>query len=991
MGQYDIQLDAPGLLRAESLNISIKFDRTGPTTGRISWNIPTPAAGCGAFSQAYSGMIVTVDTTPTAVNKIPVNGITYNSDPTVDQNLFAGDKIGTSLVVGTFYNDLITTFFDITGLTANTPYYVTGFPVDAQIRYFIEGVHAYSMDYTVDGSVGTSGTQIAILNVGVNPNGFSLDGTGPSGVLPNDFTGLVPGITYQFKCQLGIVPRPKNPVDPLYGGQNAPVYTITVSGTNASKYVDLVAEINKQFALIGNPVQGPYAPNTGAFYWNATLTKLYQWNGSMNVELPVIIQATAPSIVSDGTYWLNPTTFVLKYRTGGVWTTPTVIKSTVDPQNPIADTTYWFDGAVGYLWNGTSWCLVDTTISPTDPSTIVPTTSGAFWYDTINKTLYKWDSVFEMWITVNDVRYFQDPNALSVGAYWFDESSNTLSAWNTPNPGWNQQSNVSVSETQPSTPAPGKFWYNPTTGILEQFNGTIWVILPVLAYPSDPTIRHSCDLWWDTTANVLKVWDLVNSAWKIVTTFYQQATDPSVKPIIAEGSLWFDSIHNVLYVWKNNCFKVVDYINYPTDPTLVLPFGTVWYNPTTKVWRAINISSVWAIIVPIITENDPASLPIGTYWYDTTTQTLQQWNGISWISLLFSSTSPAPALGFLWFNSSVNKLMLWNGTMWELAPVQAMVELDGNGNLLFTDTRVSSISYIQLADLTLWSALTVPYRFNNPKPGTDSVSNQPSYEQVGIGTDGSNDQQLKLMTEIRYELGYPQVDVEVTPEQLDYAISRALGEFRMHSSLAYKRGFMFMQVSPETQRYILSNKIAGMDKIVDIMGIYRLTSSFLSSAHGAGLYGQVVLQQLYNMGTFDLLSYHIMTEYTKTMEQLFAAKLTFTWNEQTRELWIHHRFPLTEPYVSMEVSMERTESEIISDRYARPWIRRYATAVTKLMLAETRGKYQSLPGASGNISLNANDLRQSANEMIAECMKEIFDYVADKPEEWGMVSQFNFG
>jgi hypothetical protein len=402
-------------------------------------------------------------------------------------------------------------------------------------------------------------------------------------------------------------------------------------------------------------------------------------------------------------------------------------------------------------------------------------------------------------------------------------------------------------------------------------------------------------------------------------------------------------------------------------------------------------SQNWSVIEPVISENDPTSLPTGTFWFDTTNSSLQMWNGISWVTVSYSTSSPAPTTGTNWFNSSLGKLMTWDGTVWELASVRATVELTSNGNLIFTDTLVNSSSFVAVHDITLFQSLGVSYSFYDPKPGTDGVSSQPSYEQLGIGTDGTDDQRLKLMTEIRYEMGYPNVDVEVTPEQLDYAISKALEEFRAHSSLAYKRGFMFMQVSPETQRYLLTNKISGMDKIVDIMGIYRLTSSFLSSAHGAGLFGQVVLQQLYNMGTFDLLSYHIMTEYTKTMEQLFAAKLTFTWNEQTRELWIHHRFPQTEPYVSMEVSVERTEQEIMSDRYARPWIRRWATAVTRLMLAETRGKYSTLPGASGSITLNANDLRMAAKETMEQCMQEIFDYVADRPEEYGMATSFIFG
>jgi hypothetical protein len=145
------------------------------------------------------------------------------------------------------------------------------------------------------------------------------------------------------------------------------------------------------------------------------------------------------------------------------------------------------------------------------------------------------------------------------------------------------------------------------------------------------------------------------------------------------------------------------------------------------------------------------------------------------------------------------------------------------------------------------------------------------------------------------------------------------------------------------------------------------------------------------MGTFDLLSYHIMAEYTKQMEVLFAARLTFTWHEQSRELWIHHRFPFSEPMVSVEATVERTEQDLLTDRYTRPWLRRYALATSRLMLAEIRGKYGTLPGAGGGISLNASDLRMAAKEEIDVCIQEIDDFIADRPEEIGLGAFYTMG
>jgi hypothetical protein len=62
-----------------------------------------------------------------------------------------------------------------------------------------------------------------------------------------------------------------------------------------------------------------------------------------------------------------------------------------------------------------------------------------------------------------------------------------------------------------------------------------------------------------------------------------------------------------------------------------------------------------------------------------------------------------------------------------------------------------------------------------------------------------------------------------------------------------------------------------------------------------------------------------------------------------------------------------------------------------MMLAEIRGKFSSLPGAGGAITLNASDLRQQATADIEACIGEIDDYIVDGPDGYGMGASFTFG
>lgn len=979
MGTFDIRPDAPGLLRVESLNTTIKFDRTGPTTGRISWNIPTPAAGCTADTQAYCGMLVTLDTTPASSSKLPTNNTVYSSDPTGDANLFAGDKIGTAMVVGAFYQDRDTTFFDVTGLKQNSPYYVSGFPVDCEFRYFKEGVHAYSTDMRTEESdihKDTNGSQVVALN-------------GEMGVQPTDVTGLVNNIEYTFDLQLGTVPAPQGPT---YNQQCLPTtatYNISVMGENAGTYSALVDEINKQLSLLDHPAMGPQPPNTNAYFYNLTAKKLFLWNGYTHVEQEHIRSATAPNIVADGTYWYHPTTNVLKKYVAASWVVVNYIRLETDPTAPACDT-YWYDGTTGYRWNGITWQPVVTYTQVDNPSFIVTPACGAFWYDTIRSTLSAWDDGLDMWTVTTAVQYHIAPNTLPQGTYWFNEAGNQLLIRT--GASWTAAVNVSISENAPSTPANGKYWYNPTTLELYQYNSTTstWVQLDVVVFPTDPTDVDSCELWWDTDTDVLSMWNSVQSVWEPVSTFFQQDIDPTEPPTITNGSVWFDPDTQTLAVWQDVCFKDTLFINWPTDPTVGLPAGTVWVQPSTGIVREWNGTS-WVVVAPTVSTNDPALLPAGTYWFNTGTSALSQWNGLAWVSLVYSSYPLTPTKDTTWFDTSTNTLMVWNGTTWEVGTTRATASLNCAGNIEIVDNNPGSLSMVKITDVTLFAALDVDASILSPQPGTDGVSRESSYLELGIGTDGSPDERLKLMNEIRYDLGYPTVDVELSNEQLDLAITKSLEEIRSKTSVAYKRGFFFMHINAETQRYLLTNKIQGMNKIVTVLGVYRLTSSFLSSAHGAGVYGQIVIQHLYNMGTFDLLSFHLMSEYTELMEMLFAGRITFTWNENRRELWIHQRFPFHERMVLIEAATERTEQDIISDRWCRPWLRKYASAQARLMLAEIRGKYSTLPGAGGGVTLNASDLRQKATEDIQACMDEIDNYQVDKPEDYGLGAQFVLG
>jgi hypothetical protein len=984
MGTFDTRNDTPLLLNKEALDITLKFDRTGPTTGRISWNIPTPATGCDSTTQAYCGMVLTLDTVAAVAGSAPLDGQTYTGDPTGDVNLHAGDKLGSALVVGAFYNDRITTFIDIGGLQPSSVYYVAGYPHDCVNRYYTVGVYAYSLDYTTNPILpDTNGYDIVKIG----------DGTGVQGT---DSTGLIPSTIYQFKIIMDGTTEnvPNDPFD-LNSFTTKTIgteYTVSINGSDALTYNDLVVALNHELQKLQNPPVSPTAPNTGSYYWDNVNKKLYQWNGSENIPLVVTTESIQPNTPSVGNYWYEPTSNILKQWNGVSWVTQNVIQYSHDPRTPTCND-YWFTGTLVYLWNGTTWCTQTVFNQGTDPSLAVEPPCGTYWYNENTQHLYNWNVNTKLWDAINAIAWNVDPTTPVSGTYWFDSTTNKLFQFNIPTLGvWNDISVVTIVSTiQPTAPALNSYWFNPTTEELKQCVVTTpitYTDLNVLVWDTDPMVGMSCQLWWNTTNDTLHVWDSTTSSWDLVSNFILSITDPAMAPTLSVGSMWYNPSTQLLSRWDGVSWISVSFVAYPTDPTLPA-INDTWHNPTDTTWSVWNGAS-WVSIDPIEAVLDPTVPLIGSYWFNTLTNSLNQWNGSSWITLLYSTMPPAPATGTVWYDLTNNVLKEWNGTSWQPAVPLARADLNASGNLLFTSNTTGHTSTIFLTDISLFAALPKDTALLESVYGADGIKGQPSYMLQGVGTDGTPDQRLHMVDELRTLLGHPTIQVELSNYQLDFCITNALEYLRRESSAAYKQGYFFLYTVPGKQSYILTNRGLSFDKIVSIMGVYRMVSAFLSTVQGAGAYGQIVLQHLYNMGTFDILSYFMVSQYVEQLEQMFAARLTFNWDEQTRTLTFPHTFARTE-ILSIDATVERTEQELLTDRWTKNWIQDFALANARMMLAEIRGKFSTLPGAGGGVSLNAADLRALAEAGFTQCQQELDDFVVSDIEKYGIGTTFVIG
>ncbi|MGI0075847.1 MAG: hypothetical protein ACREAU_00380 [Nitrosopumilaceae archaeon] len=999
MGIFDAPLDTPEQIVKEGDQIQLVFEKTGPTTAKVTWNIPSPIQGCSDITGTYNGIVLTLDTIHEAVENKPHNRQVYLADPTADVNLHVGDKLGTALVIGALYDDRTTTTLNISGIKANTPYYINGYAVDKQYRYHFRGAHAYSLDLTQHSTPNTPSTQLIQLGPDSPQslifsvfNGDLEQRITKEGVLGTDGTGLVPGQLYSFDVQVG---RKED-------GCVEQTFTILIDGSDAQTFNDLVNALNKQFALMENPPQTPIMPNTGAYYWDAANQKLFQWDGDSHVELPVLLEPEDPANILLGTYWHNTITdelFRFNLPAPSGWNLTPYVDSLQDPTNLNCDA-YWFNGTMTFVWNGSTWCQLNTFNQITDPCSLTNFPCGTYWYDTDDAKLFVWDTELRKWNSTVAIFWPDDPNNLPPNTFWFDDTNDKLFRRTLPT--WTEEF-VIIDETDPAVlAAPFAFWFNPATEELKQRNvtDTAWIDLTVLVWPEDPTDRESCDLWWESDTDKLFAWDINNNEWDEVVDFIQTPIDPSLCPPLTLNDVWFNPDTGILSRWDGLKWNVVSFINFPTDPTIVV-IDSVWFDGLK--WFSWN-GSMWIEFNPIDSSTDPTAIPNGTYWFDIDDNILFQRAGLTWIVLPFSTMPLTPTNGTVWFDSSNMVLNEWNGTQWVPKPLLITASLTQEGHLLLTTRQVGSLALVRILTSSInpntGAVITLDTLFTPATAlaalvsltmlGTDGISPVPSYLEIGVGDDGSSDERKDLIQQIRRELGYPVIQVELTIEQLNHSVDNALLSLRKRCSTAYNRGFFFLDILPGVQTYILTNKLAGYNKITNVMELYRLTSAFLSSAHGAGVYGQIILQHLYNMGTFDLLSFDLVGQYVNQLEISFAARLTFLWDETERKLQILNRFAFRER-IMVDAMIERTEQELMTDRYLSNWLQKMSRAQAMQILAQIRGKYGTLPGAGGGISLNAAELQAEADAEIEQLLMQIDDFVIDRPEEVGMGSTLVFG
>jgi len=447
-------------------------------------------------------------------------------------------------------------------------------------------------------------------------------------------------------------------------------------------------------------------------------------------------------------------------------------------------------------------------------------------------------------------------------------------------------------------------------------------------------------VYFDPSTNKVMVWNDQMSAW----IQSNQSTIPVGAAVpINKNQLFFNTSDQQLKFFDGSGWQLVSSSN------CRVKMGSTWapaggVSVSAAYPQSPMIGDFAYVTIPAALSAPPTAelkfFSLGS-WFLPTASLVQILVGGVWTPIvvgqdLFGATDPAvPAIGDFFYQTSSRDLLLWNSSEW----VKADTENEG-------------------------SATT---------------------DKVGIGSDGSYDERLRLIKILKHQLGWPNVCVELTEEQFNVAIDNALDTFRQLADNAYAHRHVSFTIKQGQSLYYLNDPRDRTDRIVNVIKIHRINQLGISSLSAeTGLYAQAFFNQLYQGSNVDVLSIHLMNQLSETYEKIFAGNLMFTWDEASRQLTVLRRINQAQERVVLEVVMERTEQELMLDRWCKQWIQGWAQSELWEMLGEARSKYGTLPGANGGITLNGEALLTRSAEQQTELKRQITDLeVGNGGVNWG--------
>jgi len=164
-----------------------------------------------------------------------------------------------------------------------------------------------------------------------------------------------------------------------------------------------------------------------------------------------------------------------------------------------------------------------------------------------------------------------------------------------------------------------------------------------------------------------------------------------------------------------------------------------------------------------------------------------------------------------------------------------------------------------------------------------------AYDETTLSSNAAKRKEIEDY--IRLRLGDGMVDVELDPAHYKLAIDRALGRYRQRAQNAEEESYVFLELLPETQEYILPAEIQTVRQVFR-RGIGSVTGTTASQFEPFAS-GYLNTYMLVAGRVGGLVNYELFAQYQELAMKMFGGYMNFNWNPVTKKLTLIRKVPNT--------------------------------------------------------------------------------------------------
>lgn len=221
-------------------------------------------------------------------------------------------------------------------------------------------------------------------------------------------------------------------------------------------------------------------------------------------------------------------------------------------------------------------------------------------------------------------------------------------------------------------------------------------------------------------------------------------------------------------------------------------------------------------------------------------------------------------------------------------------------------------------------------------------------------------------------LGHPVVRVELTDFQIKTAIDEAVSHMSHHAPLWTRQIAVFQAEAGENLYELPPFMIHNLQYVV-----YKKTLLSIAAQSGTLEFDFFIkyFQENHLLNDFSVGEFFLLQQNLEQIRKVLSQE--GTWDILNNKYLQLYPPPVSENQVVI-IEYRALDTDTIHPAY-RSWIQRYALAVGKEILGQTRGKYAVLPGPGGGSQLNGDKLTEQAYREKEALMEELLLEIEEPP------------